>query len=52
MEIGNIVMYCGRPYLLRGLDPMSVDARRAQLEDDATGERLWVPLDDLEEASG
>ena len=48
MEIGDVVTYQGREYALRGLDPMSVDARRAELEDLRTGERLWVPLADLE----
>jgi hypothetical protein len=49
MEIGNLVTYRGRAYVLRGLDPMSVDGRRAHLEDASTGERLWVSLDELEE---
>ena len=48
MEIGDVVTYQVREYALRGLDPMSVDARRAELEDLRTGERLWVPLTDLE----
>jgi len=48
MEIGDVVTYQGREYALRGLDPMSVDARRAEPEDLRTGERLWVPLTDLE----
>lgn len=50
MEIGDLVTYRGRAYVLRGLDPMSVDARRAHLEDAGTGERLWVDLEELEEA--
>ena len=49
MEIGDDVTYQGRPCVLRGLDPMSVDDRRALLEDVATGERFWVPLDELED---
>src|SRR6476646_10666266 len=32
MEIGDLVTYRGRSYVLRGLDPMSVDDRRAHLE--------------------
>jgi hypothetical protein len=52
MEIGDIVLYDGRRYVLRGLDPMSVNDRRAELEDETTGERLWAPLDEVEEASG
>jgi hypothetical protein len=49
MEIGDLVIYRGRAYVLRGLDPMSVDARRAHLEDASTGERLWADLEELEE---
>jgi hypothetical protein len=48
MEIGDLVTYRGRAYVLRGLDPMSVDSRRAHLEDAATGERMWVDLTELE----
>jgi hypothetical protein len=48
MEIGDSVMFRGRSYVLRGLDPMSVDVRRAQLEDAETGERAWVDLRELE----
>jgi hypothetical protein len=50
MELGDLVTYRGRSYVLRGLDPMSVDGRRAHLEDAVTGEQLWVRLDELEEA--
>jgi hypothetical protein len=35
--------------VLRGLDPMSVDERRALLEDVETGERFWVPLAELDD---
>jgi len=48
MEIGDFVTYEGREYVLRGLDPMSVDDRRAELEDLRTGERVWVPLTELD----
>jgi hypothetical protein len=51
MEIGDLVTYRGRSYVLRGLDPMSVDVRRAHLEEPATGERMWVDLAELEEES-
>jgi hypothetical protein len=44
MEIGDHVTHEGRSYVLRGLDPMSVDDRRALLEDAETGEQRWVPL--------
>ena len=50
MEIGDLVTYRGRAYVLRGLDPMSVDTRRAHLEDASSGDRLWVDLEELEEA--
>jgi hypothetical protein len=49
MEIGDLVTYRGRAYVLRGLDPMSVDVRRAHLEDAATGEHEWVDLAELED---
>ena len=48
MEIGDAVTYRGRPCVLRGLDPMSVDDRRALLEDVETGTHFWVPLTELE----
>jgi hypothetical protein len=49
MEIGDPVTHQGRPCVLRGLDPMSVDERRALLEDVETGERFWVPLAELDD---
>jgi hypothetical protein len=49
MEIGDVVTYEGREYVLRGLDPMSVENRRADLEDLRTGERIWVRLSELDE---
>ncbi len=48
MEIGDAVIYRGRRCVLRGLDPMSVDERRAQLDDAETGERFWVALNEVE----
>jgi hypothetical protein len=50
MRIGDEVIYHGRVLVLRGLEPMSVPARRAEVEDPVTGERLVVPLDELEPA--
>ena len=47
MKIGDLVLYQGRPYYLRGLDPMSVTDRRVILEDPETGEELAVPADDV-----
>ena len=49
MRIGDLVTYHGTQYVLRGLDPMSVPDRLAELEDPATGERVRVPLSDVEE---
>ena len=47
MKIGDLVTYKGRSYVLRGLEPMSVPGRRAELEDLDTGERLTVALDEV-----
>ena len=51
LRIGDEVIYHGRVLVLRGLEPMSVPARRAEVEDPVTGEQLVVPLDELEPAS-
>jgi hypothetical protein len=40
MKIGDLVLYQGRPYYLRGLDPMGVPERRVILEDPETGEEV------------
>ena len=47
LRIGDEVIYHGRVLVLRGLEPMSVPMRRAEVEDPVTGERLVVPLDEL-----
>ena len=52
MRIGDLVTYHGTQYVLRGLDPMSVPDRQAELEDPATGERLRVLLSEVEEGPG
>jgi hypothetical protein len=44
MEIGDLVTYNGKSYVLRGLEPMSVPDRRAEIEDPDSGESLSVPL--------
>jgi hypothetical protein len=49
MEIGCDVIYMGRRYVLRGLEPMGVSDRRAELEDPESGELLLVPVALLEE---
>jgi hypothetical protein len=48
MNIGEIVLYEGRRYYLRGLDPMGVPQRQAFLEDALTGEARTAPADELE----
>jgi hypothetical protein len=50
MRIGDQVIYQGRVFVLLGHDPMSVTGRRAEVADPFTGERLMVPLDELEPA--
>jgi hypothetical protein len=47
MQLGSLVTHKGRPYYLRGLDPMSVSDRQADLEDAFTGARISVPLDEV-----
>jgi hypothetical protein len=49
MRIGDLVTYQGTLYVLRGLDPMSVAERCAELEHPTTGERLRVPLSEVDE---
>jgi hypothetical protein len=48
MKIGDLVLYLGRNYYLRGLDPMSVPNRQAFLEDAVTGEERTAPVDEIE----
>ena len=50
MRIGDVIIWKGRRYVLRGLEPMSVPDRCAELEDEATGERVEVPVAELEAA--
>ena len=50
MNLGDPVLYSGRVYVLRGLDPMSVPDRSAQLEDERTGEVIRAPLAEVEPA--
>lgn len=49
-QIGDFVTWRGRLCVLRGIDPMSVAQRRADLEECASGERHRPPLDELEAA--
>jgi hypothetical protein len=48
MNIGDLVLFRGRAFYLRGLDPMSVPDRRAILEDPETGQEVIVPLGEVE----
>jgi hypothetical protein len=48
MRLGDLVLYEGRPYYLRGLDPMGVPDRQAFLEDAFTGEERTAPLSEVE----
>jgi hypothetical protein len=48
MKIGDLVLYRGRAYYLRGLDPMSVLDRKVFLEDAETGEELTAPAAEVE----
>jgi hypothetical protein len=51
MRLGDLVLYQGRRYYLRGLDPMSVSERHALLEDAQTGEEVSVPVEEVEACS-
>ncbi|HET7571796.1 MAG TPA: hypothetical protein VFJ77_03915 [Gaiellaceae bacterium] len=50
MKIGDLVTWRGRPYRLRGFDPMGVEIRCAYLEDAETGEVVAAPADEVEPA--
>jgi hypothetical protein len=47
MQLGDLITYEGRRYVVRGLDPMGLPERRADLEDVETGERIRVPISEL-----
>jgi len=49
MEIGGNVNYNGKCYVLRGLEPMSVPDRCAELVDPESGELISIPVSLLEE---
>jgi hypothetical protein len=52
MKIGEVVIYCGRPVMVLGLEPMSVPDRLAHVRDVETGEDLHVPIAALEDDGG
>ena len=47
MKIGDLVTYQGSVYVLRGLEPMSVPDRQAELEDPTSGDSLSVPFEEV-----
>ena len=49
MRLGDLLDYEGKRYILRGLDPMGVPERRADLEDAETGEPIRVPIAELDD---
>jgi hypothetical protein len=51
MEIGEVLIYNGRRYVLLGLQPMSMPDRRADLEDAETGEVVSIPCSLLAQTS-
>jgi hypothetical protein len=48
MKIGDLVLYLGRHYYLRGFDPMSVPNRQAFLEDAVTGKERTALVEKIE----
>jgi hypothetical protein len=49
LRIGERLSYEGRTYVLRGLQPMSVPDRKAEIADLQTGDCLWVAVELLTE---
>jgi len=50
VNIGDHVLFDGRLYVLRGLDPMSVPDRTVLLEDALQGGLIRAPLAEVEAA--
>jgi hypothetical protein len=50
MRIGDLVTWNGRRYVVRGVDPMGLSERRADLEDPETGELVRAPVGEVEPA--
>lgn len=48
MQIGDLLTYNGRTYVVRGFDPHGVTPRSIYLEDAVTGARLVLPLEHLD----
>ena len=51
MEIGEVLNYGERAYVLLGMEPMSVPDRKAELQDTETGEMVSVPCSILAQSS-
>jgi hypothetical protein len=51
MQLDTHIIWNSRIYIVRGVDPMSVHDGNAELEDAETGERIRVPIDELENDS-
>jgi hypothetical protein len=51
MEIGKVLNYDGRTYVLLGMEPMSVPDRKAELQDAETGEVIRIPCSVLARTS-
>jgi hypothetical protein len=51
MELGDLVTWNGRRWILRGVDPVSVTGRTVTLEDPDTGEQATARLDGVCEDS-
>jgi hypothetical protein len=49
MELGDLVTWNGRRWIVRGVDPVSVTGRTVTLEDPDSGEQVMAPLDDVSE---
>ncbi len=52
MNIGDVLIHCGRAVVLLGLEPMSVPDRLATVRDVESGDVSDVRVDELEEGEG
>jgi hypothetical protein len=52
MDIGDVIIWRGRSWHVRGLDPHGVQPRHVYLEDVVSGHTQTVALDRLETDSG
>jgi len=47
MELGDLVIWSGRRWIVRGVDPVSVTGRTVTLEDPESGRCVTAPLEDV-----